>query len=136
MPRSAGYSQAVTVSAAAGQLVFVSGQIARSPEGAIIGVGDARRQARECFDRIASLLRDAGGGLHNVTRLGYYLTHLDEDLAAVIDVRDSYDWGVPPASTAVEVSRLAHADLRVEIEATAVIRPASRPSVRRSRFRV
>ena len=123
-----GYSQALAVTPASGQLVFVSGQIARSPDGKIIGPGDARRQARECFEQIASLLEDIGGSMRDVTRLGYYFTDIDEDLGKVIEVRDTYDWDAPPASTAVEVSRLVHPELRVEIEATAVIRQPAAPA--------
>jgi enamine deaminase RidA (YjgF/YER057c/UK114 family) len=124
----AGHSPSVAVDPACGRLVFVSGQIARTSDGRVVGVGDARRQAEYCFERIAALLEDAGGGLADVTRLVYYLTNIDEDLPVVRQVRDGYEWTVPPASTAIGVGRLAHRDVRVEIEATAIITRPSRPA--------
>jgi enamine deaminase RidA (YjgF/YER057c/UK114 family) len=127
-PNGRGASPAVGIDPAAGELVFVSGQIARTAAGEIIGRDDPTAQARACFAQIAELLAVAGGRLQDIARLVYYLTHIDEDLPIVCAVRDSYDWSVPPASTAVQVSRLAHRDLRVEIEATAIIRRPVSPS--------
>jgi enamine deaminase RidA (YjgF/YER057c/UK114 family) len=125
---STGASPAVGVDVAVGQLVFVSGQIARSPGGAIIGAGDTAHQARACFDQIGELLAEAGGRLQDVTRLVYYLTDIDADLGIVCAVRDTYAWDPAPASTAVQVAGLAHPDLRVEIEATAVVSRRGAPA--------
>jgi enamine deaminase RidA (YjgF/YER057c/UK114 family) len=76
---------------------------------------------RACFDQIEALLVEAGGSLRDVTRLVYYFVDIDADLTVVREVRDSYDWEVAPASTAVQVSRLVDPELRVEIEATAIV---------------
>jgi 2-iminobutanoate/2-iminopropanoate deaminase len=119
--RHNGYSPGLGVDVLAGEMVFVSGQIARTDDGEIIGGGDARAQVRACFDQIEALLVEAGGSLRDVTRLVYYFVDIDADLPLVREVRDSYDWEVAPASTAVQVSRLVDPELRVEIEATAIV---------------
>jgi enamine deaminase RidA (YjgF/YER057c/UK114 family) len=121
-----GYSPALSVAVTSGQLIFVSGQIARTPHGQVIASGDAAGQADVCFTQIEDLLREAGGSLRDVTRLVYYLTDIDRDLAAVCRMRDERTWGVPPASTAIEVARLASEGLVVEIEATAVVNRPTR----------
>jgi len=94
--RLAGYSPAVAADVLSGQLVFVSGQIARTAGGEVIGRSDPREQAGCCFDQIAALLESAGGTLSDVTRLVYYMTNIDADLPAVCEIRDTYDWVVPP----------------------------------------
>jgi len=55
-------------------------------------------------------------------KLGYYLTDISR-IGAVRGIRDEYvDTENPPASTAVEVSRLFREGLLIEVEAVAVVR--------------
>jgi enamine deaminase RidA (YjgF/YER057c/UK114 family) len=119
MHRPFGYTHVVEV--IAGRPVYIAGQVALDRTGAVVGPGDIRAQARQVFDNPQAALRSVGASFEQVVKLNYYLldaTHLP----AVREVRDQYvNTAQPPASTAVEVRRLALDDLLVEIEAVAII---------------
>jgi enamine deaminase RidA (YjgF/YER057c/UK114 family) len=119
MHRPVGYSHVAEVTA--GRPVYISGQVALDPSGALVGPGDVAAQARQVFENLAAALAAVGAGFDQVARLTIYLVDADQ-LPAVREVRDRYvDPRRPPASTAVEVRRLARDDLLIEVEAVAVI---------------
>jgi enamine deaminase RidA (YjgF/YER057c/UK114 family) len=119
MHRPTGYSHVAEVTA--GRPVFISGQIALDSTGALVGPGDIRSQARQVFENLQAALRAVGAGFDQVVKLNYYLVDASQ-LPVVREVRDEYlDPRRLPASTAVEVRRLAREDLLLEVEAVAVI---------------
>jgi enamine deaminase RidA (YjgF/YER057c/UK114 family) len=99
--------------------IFVSGQLARDPNGNAIGKGDMRAQIRQVGENIKTALEAAGATLNDIVKTNTYVTDMDEFFKHV-DVRMQY-FGALPTSTTVEVRRLAHPDLLVEIEAIAVV---------------
>jgi reactive intermediate/imine deaminase len=113
------FSQA-TVIEAAGRLVFVSGMTARRPDGSIAGVGDISEQTRQVCENVQTAVREAGGSLADVCRVDVYVRNM-EDFAKIHAVRAQYFSEPLPASTMVEVSKLAHPDYLIEINAIAVI---------------
>jgi enamine deaminase RidA (YjgF/YER057c/UK114 family) len=114
-----GYTHVVEVTA--GRPVYISGQVALDPTGALVGPGDVRAQARQVFDNLRVALEAVGATFDQVVKLNYYLVDATQ-LPVVREVRDEYlDPRRLPASTAVEVRRLARDDLLLEIEAVAVI---------------
>jgi enamine deaminase RidA (YjgF/YER057c/UK114 family) len=119
MHRPFGYTHVVEV--IAGRPVYIAGQVALDRTGTVVGPGDIRAQARQVFDNLQAALQSVGASFEQVVKLNYYLldaTHLP----AVREVRDQYvNTAQPPASTAVEVRRLALDDLLVEVEAVAII---------------
>jgi enamine deaminase RidA (YjgF/YER057c/UK114 family) len=122
----AGYTHVVEVTA--GRPVYIAGQVALDPTGALVGPGDIRAQARQVFDNLRAALQAVGAGFDQLVKLTYYLvdaTQLPVDatqLPVVREVRDQYvNLQQPPASTAVEVRRLVRDDLLIEVEAVAVI---------------
>jgi enamine deaminase RidA (YjgF/YER057c/UK114 family) len=110
-----GFSRAVRV----GNQVFVSGTAAWGADGRIVD-GDAYQQARQCFRNIEAALKQAGASLSDVVRTRIYVVDMDiwEDVSRAH--REAFA-DVMPAATLVEVSRLATAEMRVEIEADAII---------------
>jgi enamine deaminase RidA (YjgF/YER057c/UK114 family) len=119
MHRPVGYSHVAEVTA--GRPVYISGQVALDPTGALVGPGDVGAQAGQVFENLAAALRAVGAGFGQVVKLTIYLLDADQ-LPAVREVRDRYvDTSRPPASTAVEVRRLARQDLLLEVEAVAVL---------------
>jgi enamine deaminase RidA (YjgF/YER057c/UK114 family) len=111
MHRPAGYTHVVEVTA--GRPVYIAGQVALDPTGALVGPGDIRAQARQVFDNLQAALQ--------AVKLTYYLVDATQ-LPVVREVRDRYvNTQQPPASTAVEVRRLVRDDLLIEVEAVAVI---------------
>jgi reactive intermediate/imine deaminase len=113
------YSQAIAVPSK-GVMVFVSGMTARRPDGTIAGIGDIEEQTRQVCENIKSALEAAGGTMDDVCRVDVYLRNMG-DRERVNKVRRTFFRSAPPASTLVEVSKLASPEFLVEISAIAVI---------------
>lgn len=112
------FSQAVV--AGPGEMVFISGMTSRDHDGSVLGVGDVGRQAEVVYGKIARLVEVAGGTLADVCRLDVYVRNI-EDFAAVHAARTRFFPGTPPASTMVEISKFAHKDFLIEVNAIAMI---------------
>lgn len=110
------FSQAVKV----GNMLFVSGQLARDRDGRVVGKGDMAAQTRQVIANIRAILAAGGAELRHVVKLTAFMTDMSRAREAWA-VREEFFAGAPPASTGVEVSRLTHADFLIEIEAIAVI---------------
>jgi 2-iminobutanoate/2-iminopropanoate deaminase len=113
------YSQGVKVTQAQ-TILFLSGQVAYTPEGGVAFAGDFTAQARGTYQAIKALVESQGGTMANVIKLTTFVTDMKyrPDLAVV---REEFFGKKGPASTLVEVSALAFPDLMVEIEAIAVL---------------
>jgi enamine deaminase RidA (YjgF/YER057c/UK114 family) len=117
--RPTGYTHVVEVTAC--RPVYIAGQVAIDPSGAVVGAGDIRAQARQVFENLRAALQAVDAGFDQVVKLNFYLVDAAQ-LPAVREVRDEYvDTRQPPASTAVEVRRLFREDLLIEVEAVAII---------------
>jgi reactive intermediate/imine deaminase len=112
------FSQAIAIEAK-GRLVFVSGMTARRADGSIAGVGDVEEQARQVCENIKNALEAAGASMDDVCRIDVYLRNIG-DRERFNKVRRQYWRAAPPASTLVEVTRLASPEFLVEISAIAV----------------
>jgi reactive intermediate/imine deaminase len=104
----------------AGDTIYVSGQVALDAEGRLVGPGDVVAQARQALENVKAVLAAGGATLDDVVKVTVYLANVD-DRPRVNEVRKAYFGANRPASTLVEVSRLALAGLLVEIEAIAVV---------------
>jgi enamine deaminase RidA (YjgF/YER057c/UK114 family) len=111
-----GFSRAVRV----GDLVFVSGTVAWGPDGKLVGAGDVYAQARQTLANIECYLREAGASLKDVVRTRIYLTDIGRWQEVARAHREAFG-DVRPASSLLEISRLAEPEMLVEIEAVAVI---------------
>jgi enamine deaminase RidA (YjgF/YER057c/UK114 family) len=113
------YSHVVVASGES--LVFVSGQLARDKSGNIAGPQDMRAQVRQVGENLRNALEAAGATLDDLVKTTTFVTDIDEFFKHV-DVRHDYLGVSLPASTTVEVRRLSHPDLMVEIEAIALLK--------------
>lgn len=104
----------------AGTLVFVSGIVAVDGEGRLVGGDDVVAQARQVFTNMRDVLATAGCGFEDVVKVTIFLTDVD-DRPLINPVRQEVFGMARPASTLVEVSRLAVEGARVEVEAIAVV---------------
>ena len=100
---------------ASGRFLFTSGLTARDDAGNIVGVGDIGAQTRQVFANVADVLRAAGADFSRVVKFTIYVTDIDGYRAALAGDRSFMEGS--PASTLVEVSRLADPELLVEAEA-------------------
>jgi len=104
----------------AGDLVFVSGIVAVDREGQLVGGADVVAQARQVFQNMREVLAAAGCGFEDVVRVTIYLTDVD-DRPSINPVRQEVFGEARPASTLVEVSRLAVPGAKIEVEAVALL---------------
>lgn len=106
-----------------GNTIYVSGQIARGPDGKIVGIDNLAIQTRQCFENIRVALAQAGGAMLDVVKLTTYfscdLTH--EVAAKYWSVREEFFGDYRPASTGVQVKALVYPEVLLEIEAVAVV---------------
>jgi len=119
--KPAGYTHVVKVSAP-GRLIFMSGQVALDGEGNVVGKGDVERQLRQVYANLRAALASAGATFDDVIKLNTYMVDIAGGIDAYRKVRSEFLGGAkPPASTLVEVRRLASAEFLVEIEAVAAL---------------
>jgi enamine deaminase RidA (YjgF/YER057c/UK114 family) len=114
------YNHVVSVPAGH-RLIFVSGQLARNAAGDIVGAADMRAQIRQVGENLKAALAASGAGLDDLIKTTTFVTDIDEFFKHV-DVRHEYLGPALPTSTTIEVRRLAHPDLLVEIEAIACVK--------------
>ena len=82
--------------------------------------GDVVAQTRQVFENVGAVLAAAGAGFADVVKVTVFLTDVD-DRQAVNTVRQEVFGAHRPASTLVEISRLAIPGARIEVEAVALI---------------
>ena len=130
LPRPNGYSHVVEVGA--GRTIYVSGQIAMDAAGRVVGAGDVAAQTRQVFENLKTALGAVDASLGHVVKITVFMTDVAQ-LQRFREVRDSYfTQAPPPASSLVEVRRLARPELLLEVEAVAFVPPAP-SAARRSR---
>jgi enamine deaminase RidA (YjgF/YER057c/UK114 family) len=110
-----GYTQVVTVEDRGVKTVYVSGQVGRG--------ADLRTHAESAFSGVAEQLRAAGASMRDVVKIRIYVTDFDPADYGVISAARlaAFPDDAWPASTMLGVTSLAREELRVEIEATAVV---------------
>jgi enamine deaminase RidA (YjgF/YER057c/UK114 family) len=111
-----GYSRAVRI----GPHVHVSGTTATDESGAIVGVGDPGAQTRQVLRNLVMALERAGATVRDVVRTRIYVTDIDA-WQSIGEAHGEVFGGVRPATSMVEVRRLIHPDMMVEIEADAYV---------------
>jgi 2-iminobutanoate/2-iminopropanoate deaminase len=89
----------------AGGAVYVSGQVGQDPVTGRLVSGGVSAQATQALQNLATVLGTAGRSLDDVTRVGIYLTSMD-DFAAVNAVYAEVFTKPYPARTTVAVAAL------------------------------
>ena len=110
------YTDAVRI----GHLLFVSGCVPVDADGRLVGGDDVVEQARQTFANVGAVLDAAGSSFADVVKVTVFLTDID-DRPKINPVRQELFGEARPASTLVEVSRLAIPGAKIEVEAVAVV---------------
>src|SRR5689334_12864205 len=78
------YSQGIKVSQAQ-TILFLSGQVAYTPEGGVAFRGDFKGQARGAYEAIKALIECQGGTMADIIKITTYVTdmHYRVDLAPI-----------------------------------------------------
>ena len=96
--------------------VYIAGMTSRGDDFDIIEGQNAYEQSKIIFDKIKALIEAAGGTMAEIVKVNIFLTDI-KDRQQVWDARREYFSGDFPVSTLLEVSKLVHRDMCVEIEA-------------------
>ncbi len=102
----------------AGNQIWVSGTVGMAPDGS--APDDVVEQFDLALRNLDACLKAAGGGAEHVVKVTVFLTNID-DRTRINPARQRYFGEHRPASTLVEVSKLVLPNLKVEIEAQAVL---------------
>jgi 2-iminobutanoate/2-iminopropanoate deaminase len=113
--KGAPYSQAIR----AGDLVFVSGQLAFGPGGEGFLGGTIEEQTEQVFVNLRAILEEAGSGLDQLVKTTVFLTDLG-DFEAMNSVYAKHVGDRPPARATIQVAALP-AGGKIEIEAVALV---------------
>ena len=100
-----------------GNPIFIAGSTAR---GTPAEIGDIATQTEVILQKFQTVLESNGGSLGNVVKVTSFVTDLRE-AAASGEVRRKYFEGGFPASTRVQIAALGTPDLKIGIEAIALI---------------
>jgi enamine deaminase RidA (YjgF/YER057c/UK114 family) len=121
MPATRGYTHVVETSGP-GRTIYLSGQLGMTPDGKFAGApGDFRAQAMQCFENMKAALAAVDAGFEHVVKITNYFVDMAH-LPIYMEVRDRYvNTKAPPASTAIQISKLARDGALFEIEAIAVV---------------
>jgi 2-iminobutanoate/2-iminopropanoate deaminase len=109
------YSQAVR----AGDLLFVSGQVAIDPATGRVVEGDVAAETHQVMRNLGAILAAAGASFDHVVRATVFLADMN-DFGAMNEVYGSYLSSPAPARATVQVARLPK-DARVEIDLVAYL---------------
>jgi enamine deaminase RidA (YjgF/YER057c/UK114 family) len=102
----------------AGDRIWISGSVGIAADGSI--PEDTVEQFRIAIDNLDTVLRAAGGAPEHIVKVTVFLTDVD-DRARINPIRQAYFGDHRPASTLIEVCALVIPELKVEIEAEAVV---------------
>jgi len=116
------FSQAVRVDKKdLSNLLFISGQASIDEKGGVMGKGDIKAQTGQTLENMKKVLNQLGAGMDDVVKVTIFVTDMSH-FKEIHEVRREYfKRGNYPASTIVEINRLANDDLMIEAEAIAVI---------------
>ena len=103
-----------------GRVLHLKGQVALDPEGRVVGPGDMAAQLRQVLENIRAVLASVGGRPGDVISLTHYTTDIEAFMACG-PIRAEFFTEPYPVTTTVEVRRLYHPDLVIEIAAIAEI---------------
>ena len=103
-----------------GDMLFVSGTVARASDGVAIQGRNEYEQAKIIFGKIRHFVEAAGGAMSDIVKMTIYVVNIKQN-TDVWRARQEFFTGDFPCSTLVEVRNLATPEVLVEIEAIACI---------------
>jgi enamine deaminase RidA (YjgF/YER057c/UK114 family) len=117
---SRGYTYLVDVNRP-GRMLYLAGQLGTDTTGKVVSA-DFRAQATQAYENIKTALASVGAKFEDVIKMNVYLTDIRAQLPIHREVRDQYvNKAAPPASTTIEISRLAREGGLIEVEVVAAL---------------
>ena len=119
MAKPPGYTHLVEVNGP-GRTIYIAGQLGY--DGAGKQGADFREQATLVYENLKPAIESVGGKMENIVKLNAYLTDIRAQLPIYREVRDKFiNVAAPPASTTLEISKLARDGALLEVEAVAIL---------------
>ena len=119
MAKPPGYTHLVEVNGP-GRTIYIAGQLGY--DGAGKHGADFREQATLVYENLKAAIESVGGKMENIVKLNAYLTDIRAQLPIYREVRDLFvNVAAPPASTTIEISKLAREGALLEVEAVAIL---------------
>ena len=112
-----------------GSLIFIGGQMSLDPTGRVVG-NSIETQARNVFESINDILKNAGVSMDDVVKHNVYLDCADEELPTVMQTLDrirSEYFSEPGPVTTETRARLAKENALIQVEAIAATSDDKRP---------
>jgi 2-iminobutanoate/2-iminopropanoate deaminase len=113
-----GFAHGITVEEGK-KLVFISGQNGIDVKGKVVS-DDFAAQCTKAYENLGEILATVGGKFSNIVRLTAYVTDM-KDADSFVKITAKFFKGELCSQTLVEVSALAFPELKVELEATAIL---------------
>jgi enamine deaminase RidA (YjgF/YER057c/UK114 family) len=122
MTKPAAYSHVVEVNGPH-RAVYLAGQTGVGADGKV--AQGFRAQAVQVMENIKTALASVGGDFDHIVKLTSYLTDIEANADVFREVRASYfpNKAALPASTLLQISRLANSSYLLEVEAIAILAP-------------
>jgi len=114
--KTAGFAMGTQV----GDTIYVAGQVAQDPSGALVGPGDMKVQARQVFANIEAVLAVGGATMKDVVKITTYVTDMSR-YADYSAVRAEVFSEADIASATVAAPTLVRDGFLVEVETIAVV---------------
>jgi len=119
MPPTRGYTHVVETRSPS-RTVYIAGQLGMTADGKFAGT-DFRAQAVQCFENLKLALAAADATFEHVVKVTAFFVDIS-NIQSYLEIRNRYvNTKAPPASTAIQISKLAHDGALFEIEAIAVV---------------
>jgi len=117
------FSQVVVIRSGSTKTIYLSGQVAVDHENNILGQGDLKAQAEYAFANLARALAAAGATTADVVKINIYIKGYKPTDATVVReaMRRVFPQKALPASTWLGVETLALEELRIEVDAVAIL---------------
>ena len=117
--KPSGYTHVVEVKGP-NRTVYIAGQLGYDAAGK--QGTDFREQATLVYENLKAAVESVGGKMDNIVKLNAFLTDIRTQLPIYREVRDKFvNVAAPPASTTLEISKLAREGALLEVEAIAVL---------------
>ena len=101
-------------------MIFVSGLLPKDEQKNVVGEGDIETQARFVFEKLTTILKEAGVGPVDLVKVNIYLVDMKRDFETVSTVRNGYLMESKPAATTVGITRTMTDGCDIEIDAIAM----------------
>ena len=114
LPATPGYRYADNV----GNHLFAAGQVPHDTDANLVGIQDAKAQARQCLHNLFTLINDHGFTSDDIHHLTVYVVGERQNLLDSWDGVSAWFQGNVPPATLLGVARLGYERQLVEVDAT------------------